>query len=283
MKPIRTAWIALALSSLGLLLNVAQAVPLTIAGVTVNVPGTVLPDVPPELQKAIQTFYTSDAAHIVTPTALALDSGDAGALERAFAQSPSKLLTMTKTTYLDTVLLQWPIGTAESIVAIVLPRSRLAWLAYRKPSDAPFDGRVIAHRLAASISPKLYVKASDLATALGWKLVQPTVPNFEYQFERPSLTVAKAVDRFNWSVPGLDAVLTLGISGGVSGFLDADRKRLRLITPPARIGTSSDPYLGLEVAQVLNDCGLTALSTTTATYQCGSAGNPFSLAVTTNQ
>ena len=282
MKPI-TLWIALAASSLGLLLNIAQAAPLTIAGVTVDLPATVLKDVPPELQSAIQTFYTSDAAHIVTPTALALESGDAGALERAFAQSPSKLLTMSKTAYLDTVLLQWPIGSAESIVAIVLPRARLAWLAYRKPSDAPFDGRIIAQRLAASLQTKLYVKADDLATALGWKLVRPSVPDFEYQFQRPSLTVARALDLFNWSVPRLDAALTLASGSGVNGFLSATRSRVTLLTPPARIGGFSDPYLGLEVAQILNDCALTALTTASATYQCGSAGNPFSLAVTTNQ
>lgn len=284
MRSTRTRLILLAISSLALLAPTgAGAVPLPIPGITVDAPATVLKDVPTELERAIQIFYTSDMAHIVAPTALALESGDPVALERAFAQSPSKLLTMSKTAYLDTVLLQWPIGTSQSIVAIVLPRARLAWLAFRKPSNAPFDGRIIASRLAQSLESKLYLKASDLAVALGWQLVRPTVPGFEYQFQRPNTKDPKAVDRFNWSVPRLDAGLTLGVATGVGGFLGAERSRVKLITPPARIGVRGDPYLGLEVAQVLNDCALTALTTTTATYQCGSAGNPFSLDAITNR
>jgi hypothetical protein len=279
----RTGLIALAVSSMGLIgLSRTQAGPLPIPGITVDAPGTVLKDVPTALQQAVSTFYTSDLTRITNPTALALESDDVGALERAFAQSPSKLLVMSRASYLDTMLLQWPIGTSESIVAIILPRARLAWLAYRKPSDAPFDGRKIARNLASSLNPKLYVKASDLGQALGWKLAQPSVPNFEYQLERPNPKNPKTVDRFNWSVPGLSSLLTLGIAPGVGGFFDATRSSPTLITPPARIGSSSDPYLGLEVAQILNDCGLNSLSTTQATYQCGSS-NPFTLNVTTNR
>lgn len=284
MRFTRTGLMALVASSLTFLApGGAHAVALPIPGITVDVPATILKDVPAELQRAIQIFYTSDMAHVVAPTALALENGDPAALERAFAQSPSKLLTMSKTAYLGTVLLQWPIGTSESIVAIVLPQARLAWLAFRKPSDAPFDGRIIAGNLARSLETKLYVDADDLATALGWRLVRPTVPNFEYQFVRPSPTIAKAFDRFNWSVPRLDALLVLASNANLGAFVNPDRARVTLITPPARIGASSDPYLGLEVAQLLNDCALIALSTTTATYQCGSAGNPFSLDVTTNR
>jgi hypothetical protein len=283
MRLIRIGWISLFVSSLALVAPNAQAVALPIPGITVDVPATVLDDVPDELQSAIKTFYTSDLARVMNPMALALESGDPAVLERAFAESPSKLLTMSKTAYLDAVVLQWPIGTSESIVGIVLPRARLAWLAYRKPSDAPFDGRIIASRLAQSLASKLYVKASDLALALGWKLVRPTVPDFEYQFQRPNATNPRALDRFNWSVPRLEAALTLGVASGVGGFLGADRSRVTLLTPPTRIGASRDPYLGLEVARVLNDCALMALTTTTATYQCGSAGNPFTLNVRTNQ
>jgi hypothetical protein len=280
----RTGFVALAVSSLGFIAPTqVQAVPLPIPGVTVDVPGTVLNAVPPELQRAISTFYTSDLTRITNPTAIALESDDVGALERAFAQSPSNLLVMSRATYLDATLLQWPIGTSESIVAIILPRARLAWLAYRKPSDAPFDGRKIARNLASTLNPKLYVKASDLATALGWKLVRPNVPDFEYQFQRPNATDPKALDRFNWSVPRLEAALTLGVPTGTSAFLGVQASRVTLITPPARIGASADPYLGLEVAQILNDCSLEGLTTTQATYRCGSAGNPFTLNVTTNR
>jgi hypothetical protein len=84
-------------------------------------------------------------------------------------------------------------------------------------------------------------------------------------------------------VPGLEATLTIGVPSGTSAFLGVQATRVTLITPPARIGASADPYLGLEVAQILNDCGLNSLSTTQATYQCGSAGNPFTLNVTTNR
>ncbi len=280
----RTGFMALVISSLGLLApNSVQAALLPISGITVDVPGTVLNAVPPELQQAISTFYTSDLTRTTNPTVVSLESDDVGALERTFAQSPSKLLVMSRATYQDVTLLQWPIGTSESIVAIILPRARLAWLAYRKPSDTPFDGRKIARNLASTLSPKLYVKASDLATALGWKLVRPNAPNFEYQFQRPNATDPKALDRFNWSVPRLEAALTLGVPTGASAFLGVQASRVTLITPPARIGASGDPYLGLEVAQVLNDCSLEGLTTTQATYRCGSAGNPFTLNVTTNR
>ncbi len=259
-----------------LLLPGARAVPLPIPGINVDVPGTILNSVPDELQRAVNTYFTGDRNALVAPTALGLESGEPGALEEAFKRTG--LLPMTRNTYLDTLLVQWPIGTAESIIAVILPRSRLAFVARRRPSDAPFDGRKIAANLARDLKPQLYIKAADIGASNGWTLVQPTVPDFEYQLQRPSRTTPNAIDRFNFSVPRLEAILVKDIKPGIAGFFDATRSRVTLTTPPTRI--SGEPHLGLEVATILDDCSLDGLSTTEATYSCN-GNNPFKLKVRT--
>lgn len=240
-------------------------------GPTLEVAATKLANTPNDLRNAFDLFYTSKPDRL--GQAIALELGDPNALETAFRRQG--VTVQSRWQYVNTRLFTWPLGSTGRVVAVVQGSQALLRV-HGSDLNAPFDGRVIAKRLAQSLTPKRYVDAKKLGEALEYTLTSPRVPGFEYSLRRPTLSNPNAFDEFDFRVTSLEArFVEARPTRFPSEVEDALQKqfganRVQLLTPPARI--SGEPHVGLEVGVLIGNCSLEGLTETKAAYVCSREG-----------
>ena len=247
-------------------------------GPTLDIAATPLRAAPATLERAFGLFYTSSPDRL--GPALALTLAEPNALEAAFLRQNTTV--QSRWTYADTRLFTWPLGATGRVVAVVQGQTAIVRV-HRSDVNPPFDGRVIAKRLAEGLKPTPYLDAAETARRLEYVLSGPQAPGFEYSLRRPAIGNPGIFDQFDFRVPGLDArfvateSFTLPGEVGAALRLPAAGTAVRLVTPPARI--AGEPAFGLEVPVLIGNCSLEGLSDREASYVCSRGGQDRNVTV----